>query len=443
MSEIVRHTFNNGFRLIYENSDNGSDIAAIKVFCDIGSIHELDKFRGAAHFIEHMCFKGTTKIPNSKDVVLNFEKYGSNVNAFTDRRYTCYFVDVHKDHLETSIHTWADMLLNSIFDKHEYEKEHEVVKEELLQAESDYSSICFEAADQQLYAGSPYEHDVDNIKYHIGKDSLDLKTVFTMYKKYYIQSRLILSICCPNSFKSVKDAVEKSDFIKMPSHILAFPPLILALTPQTNPVYKFNTKKSIITTFICFGFRTCSVHNEDRYALKVLKNILGGKMSSRLFTILREENGLTYSSTVYTDYYEHSGDFKIYAECDTEKVFKNGNKPGVLPLIIKLINDLNKNGIEETEVRLAKGYLKGSMDIKKEFCGTRSFYNGENEIYQMENPVPYNKKYDTFIEPVSKRRIDDAINKYFVRNGLVVSVVSNSSLNCKKMVRIVEAELLH
>jgi predicted Zn-dependent peptidase len=435
-------TLNNGFRLLYEKSNSGSETASIQIFCDIGSIHEPEKCRGAAHFIEHMCFKGTTKTPNSRDIALNFEKHGSNVNAFTDRRYTCYYVDVHKDNVESSIRTWADMLLNSIFDKHEYEKEHEVVKEENQRAINDYEGICFETADQQLYAGSPYEHEVDNIKYHIGKNALSLETVFEVYKQYYVPSRIILSICCPNSFESVKNAVEKSDFAKTHPMTSVFPPLILSLTPQTNIIYKFNTKKTVSTTHICIGFRTCSVKNPERYTLKVLKNILGGKMSSRLFTILREDNGLTYSSAVYTDYYEHSGDFKIYAECDTEKVFKNGKNPdGVFPLLLKLIRDLLKNGVKEEEVRLAKSYMKGKYDLKKGFCSNKAFYNGENEIYQMEKLVPYDKKYETYIEPVSKKHIDEVILKYFVRNGMVVSIVSNSSFDSKKIVRITEGEL--
>lgn len=435
-------TLDNGFRLLYEKSIQGSETASIQIFCDIGSIHEPDKCRGAAHFIEHMTFKGTTKTPNSRDIALQFEKHGSNVNAFTDRRYTCYYVDVHKDNLESSIRAWADMLLNSIFDKHEYEKEHDVVREENQRAINDYAGICFETADTQLYAGSPYEHEVDNIKYHIGKNPLSRETVFDVYKKYYIPSRMILSICCPNSFEFVKNAVEKSDFSKAHSITSVFPPLILALTPQTNIVYKLNTKKSVSTTHICIGFRTCSVKNSDRYALKVLKNILGGKMSSRLFTILREDNGLTYSSAVYTDYYEHSGDFKIYAECDTPKFFKNGkNHDGVFPLLLKLVRDLLKNGVKDEEVRLTKSYMKGKYDLKKGGCDTRAFYNGENEMYQMENPVPYDKKYETYIEPISKKQIDEVIRKYFVRNGTVVSVVSDSTFDFKKMVRIAEGEL--
>jgi predicted Zn-dependent peptidase len=441
MNEIQKYTFENGFRLIHETTLKCSNTASIQIFCDIGSIHEPDEFRGAAHFIEHMCFKGTTKTPYSKDIILNFEKHGSNVNAFTDRRYTCYYLDINKENVETSIKTMADMLLNSIFDKHEYEKEHAVVKEENKISKNDNQSLCLEEADRQLYDGSPYEHTVDDIKYHVGKNALARDTVFEMYKKFYIPSRIILSICCPNSFEFVKRAITKSDFVKKTTDVSIIPPLVLALTPQTRAIYNFNIKKSFTSTYICIGFRTCPVYNIDRYALKVLKNILSGKMSSRMFMILREENGLTYSSRAYTDYYEHSGDFKIYAECDTEKVFKNGDKLGVYPLLIKLIKDLIDNGVKEEEIRLSKGYMKGNMDMKTEYNSVKAFYNGENEIYQMKNTVSYNKKYETFIEPVTKKQIDDVIRKYFVRQGMVVSIVSNSSINTNKIVIISENEL--
>ena len=110
-------TYENGFRLVHEKSSVPSSIASIQVFCDIGSIHEPDESRGSAHFIEHMCFKGTTRLKTSKEVNLIFDKTGSESNAYTDRRYTCYYADTDKDNARLCISTLADMLLNSVFDK--------------------------------------------------------------------------------------------------------------------------------------------------------------------------------------------------------------------------------------------------------------------------------------------------------------------------------------
>jgi predicted Zn-dependent peptidase len=97
-----------------------------------------------------------------------------------------------------------------------------------------------------------------------------------------------------------------------------------------------------------------------------------------------------------------------------------------------------KNGVTESEVRQAKSYLNGKYKMKQESADVRAFYNGENEIYQMQSKITYDKKFKTFIEPVTKARIDDAIKTYFVPNGMVVSIVSNKSLQSEKIIKMTE-----
>ena len=207
-------TYENGFRLVHEKTCIPSNIASVQVFCDIGSIHEPDESRGSAHFIEHMCFKGTTHLKSSKEVNLIFDKTGSQSNAFTDRRYTCYYADTDKDNVRVCISVLADMLLNSVFDKIEYMKERDVVKEEMVKDEDDYELLALTNADKQIYAGSPYENPVDELKYHIGKHALKYENILEFYKKFYIPSNFILSVCSNLSFETICKYVEQSNFTK-------------------------------------------------------------------------------------------------------------------------------------------------------------------------------------------------------------------------------------
>ena len=92
--KFKKKTLKNGLRIV-THSMPSTNTVTITVFVKTGSDYEKINEHGLSHFLEHMCFKGTTKIPKSRDIALNFEKYGSNVNAFTDRRYTCYYVDIH------------------------------------------------------------------------------------------------------------------------------------------------------------------------------------------------------------------------------------------------------------------------------------------------------------------------------------------------------------
>lgn len=435
------HTYDNGFRLIYEKAPLKTNQISINVFCDIGSIHEKqDTLRGAAHFIEHMCFKGTKKLKDTRTLSLIFDKSGAFLNAYTDRRYTCYYASGLSEHMCDYVNTIGDMLLNSVFDKFQYDKEHDVVREEMTKDADDAETTVLENADQLLYSGSTFANPVDLLKYHEGPHSLKHEDVLAFYNQYYVPSRFILSICSANSFAEIKRCVDASPFAKskkMPA--TPIPPLILSITPQTGVQYCITKQHGVSPAHICIGFRTCAIANPDKYCLKVLKNILSETMNARLFFLLREDNGLSYTSNAMCDYFEHMGDFKIYAECDNSKVFyngtvthgpkgtvNNGKAPGVFPLLIGLIEDLVKNGIKQDELTMAKNYLKSRMQMKSEEYDALAKHNGKLALFGLEH-IPFSDVYKKCIEPITKKEMDACIRKYFRHDGMTVSIISSDS----------------
>ncbi len=430
-------TYENGFRLVHEKPVvPSSNISSLQVFCDIGSIHEPDESRGSAHFIEHMCFKGTKRLKTSREVNLIFDKTGSITNAFTDRRYTCYYADTDKDNVRVCISVLADMLLNSVFDKTEYMKERDVVREEMVKDEDDYELLSLMNADKQIYAGSPYEHPVDELKYHEGKHALKYENILEIYKKFYVPSNFILSVCSNLSFETICKYVEQSDFIKV-SHREPRPSLNLFIKPQTDVVYCLE-KRVTNPVHICIGFRTCSLTNPDKYCLKLLKTVLSGKINSRMFMLLREDNGLTYTSYAYSDFFEHMGDFKMYAECDPEKVLKNGSGPGVFPLLCQMIRDLLEHGVTQDELDTAKGFSKGVQKMNAEDSSVIAKYNGKNQLFNNLTAPRYADKYKKLIEPITLNQIHKCIRKYFCREGMVVSVVSAKPMDKSKLSKLVD-----
>lgn len=429
------HTYENGFRLIYEKAPLNTIMTSINVICDIGSIHEPEQFRGAAHFIEHMCFKGTRDLPNTHAISQIFDKTGAYINAYTDRRYTCYYVVGTNANLGEHVKTVADMLLNSKFIMTEYEKEHQVIREEMSKDADDSETIAMENADKCIYAGSPYEHPTDLLKYHTGAHQLKHADVLEIYNQYYVPSRMILSICSTNTFAEVKRCVDASYFAKsQKTSPIGIRPLILSVKPQTGIQFAIQRKSGIVPTFMCIGFRTCAATNLDRYAFKVLKTILSDSLNGRLFFLLREDNGLTYTSYVECEYFEHLGDFKIYAECVSNKVFRNSTaqkNPGTFPLIMKMIRDLIKNGITRQELALAKGQLEGKFSLKAEECEVIAKHNGKNALMGLPD-VRYSDVYEKYLKPITKKMVDDCICKYFRRDGMTVSIISNDNAALKQ-----------
>lgn len=433
-------TFDNGFRVFHQKSHTGLKSASIQVICDVGSIHEAEDFRGAAHFIEHMCFKGTHKYTTSFEISTLIDKTGSYINAFTDKRYTKYYIDTTSENVPQYIHLLSDILLNSVFDKKEYEKEKAVVREEMIRDADDSEMNVLENADAVIYSGSPYEHSVDELKYHNGAHVLEHAKLVEMYKTFYIPSKMILSVCSANSFNSICDAVSHSFFAK--SRSASCPPQpILSLAPINGPVYKI-VRAPINSIHLCIGFRTCSIYDKDRYILKMLKRVLSGSMSSRLFMILREENGLTYTSYASNDYYEHTGSFLFYAECDANKVFVNGakDKPGVFPLIIQMICDLIKDGITRQELELAKSSYRGKMLVSVENADSIASYNAKNALFGIADYPEYDRVYEKIIKPLTVGEINNAIRKYFRRENMVVSVIGRAPPTEKMLEKYIELE---
>ena len=156
-----------------------------------------------------------------------------------------------------------------------------------------------------------------------------------------------------------------------------------------------------------------------------------------MFTVLREDNGLTYSSYANTDFFEHMGDIKLYAECDTSKLFKNGSKPGVFPLLTKMIRDLIKNGVTEEEVRTSKRFLEATQKMKSEDAEVIGKYNGKNELFDMFDAPHYKDKFDRLIRPITKADVDECLRKYMKREGMVVSIVSASPPTEKQLLKFI------
>lgn len=423
---ISTHTYPNGFRIIHEKPKNNINITCAYLFCDVGSVHEYDKMRGVSHFIEHMCFKGTEKIPNSVDIMTEYSKIGAYFNAFTEKRYTCYTIKCEDIYLQNSLDIVSDMMMNSVFNKKEFEKEHKVVIEENNNDENDAESIADDGVNRLLYKGSSYEEPVDNLSFH-KKNNLKYGDVIDFYKKYYTQNNMVLSIVSHMPFDDIKSLLKKTYFLnKVNKHDFPIDKKVIqyALKPYADIQYKLIEKKSITNTIISIGFRTCGHDNKDKYKLDVLSKIMGDSLTGRLMTVLREENGLVYGANTETTFYETIGDFKFTTKTDKNKLLSYQGKNGVLPILINIIKTMAKEGVTEEEMKIAKGSMKGNLLMDLEDTSNQCQHNGKELILNNNKIVSCTKIYEKFIEKITKNDVNDVIKKYFVRENMSVCIVS-------------------
>jgi len=403
-------------------------------------------YHGASHFIEHMCFKGTTTMPSSNQIASSYDKQGAYFNAHTEKRYTCYVVKCSDEHFPQSIHVLSEMMMKSLFDKHEYSKEKHVVMEETILLNDQPNAQLFTMIDRLIYRGSSYEHPIDTIEYHTGKatDVLNYRGIVEMYKTFYRPEQMVLSIVSHIPIQTILHNIKKTAFVHPSSKITCrtteqnMSPTY-SLNPQTEIQCMVLKKKGVQATYFGIGFRTCSQTNPDRYVLDLLKYILGGYMSSRLFQLLRDEKGLTYSSKVHTEYFEHTGKFFIYVSVDPQKIIHNHNpgkgktanrnQKGVIPIVVDMISDLIRNGVSEKEIQTAKGFIQGNQLLTSENGDNACFHNGvEYLLYDKPREiVPYISMYDTYYRKITRVEIHDVIRAYFRRSNTNIVCVGENA----------------
>ena len=149
------YTLKNGLRVITEKVDGVNSIS-VGVMIQNGSRNETPEVNGISHFIEHMFFKGTDK-RTAKEIAESVENIGGQINAFTSKEATCYYVKNLYTHLDLSLEVLSDMILNSKFDGDEIEREKGVVIEEINMSEDnpegsgDFSRTIFWRVEKRQY----------------------------------------------------------------------------------------------------------------------------------------------------------------------------------------------------------------------------------------------------------------------------------------------------
>jgi hypothetical protein len=416
---IQTHVLDNGVTIVYEKSYTTTPITSLYVLCDLGSIHEPKHLKGASHMIEHMCFKGNRKIPSSKDILDEYSNIGAQFNAFTSKRYTCYYLRAQDIYTKNCIQIMADMLLESTFKSQEFQKEERVVIEENVKIGDDPKTSMDKWKNEMIYKGSSYEFPVDDIEFH--KPLFSCKEVFDFYKAFYQPSRIVISIVSNISFEHILKMIQNTTFSKKQKECISVEKYKInyQIPVQNGIQYKRVTDANKHTILLMISFRTCNQNSTDKYCLEMLNGILSRNLSGRMSFLLREDNGLTYVSNADNTHYEHSGDFTLYAQMDKTKILKNGKKQGVLPLLVAMLNNLYQKGVTASEVKTSKTNMKGNQVFGSEDNSNQAMSNGEKWLlYQ--TLVPSSQIYDTYYKKIEKEDINEVIRKYFRKTNMNV-----------------------
>ena len=231
LQEIRTHTFPNGLKVVYQKSMQELPITTIYTFCKVGSAYETERVRGASHFVEHMCFKGTHKREEARDILKQYDQIGAFFNAYTEKRFTAYMVKCDDQYVHHCSEILGDMLMNSMFPRKEFDKEQKVVVEESIKGMNDDEYMLQERMDAILYRGSTYQYPIDCLKYHPSATFLQYSDIFEWYRWFYHPSNMIFSIISNLSFSTILSMIKKTAFVKKDRHSFDTRPAFALETP--------------------------------------------------------------------------------------------------------------------------------------------------------------------------------------------------------------------
>ncbi len=362
---IAATTLANGIRVLTERISHVRTVA-IGIWVGTGSRYEPTEQHGISHFLEHLFFKGTAT-RSALEIAQAVDDIGGQMNAFTDREQTVFYVKVLATHLDRALEIYADMLLNSTLADEFIERERQVIAEEIKSYEDSPDELVQDLFAQTVWNGHPLGRPVIGTLATVTKLTRD--DFRTYIQRHYRPDNVIVAAAGDLQHDQVCALITRyfggwagrgSPVHQAAPHSQADVATRLKETEQVH---------------LCLGTQGLAYADERRYTLSLLDHLLGGGMSSRLFQEIREKRGLVYSIASYAVAYRDGGLFVIYAGMSPQAGAE------VIRLTLAEVEKMKLHPVDETELRRAKESLKGGLMLGLESTGSRMSMLARSQIY--------------------------------------------------------------
>ncbi len=354
----------------------GSETVTVLVLVKAGSRYETLETNGLSHFLEHMCFKGTTKRPSAFIISNELESIGAISNAFTGQEVTGYFAKGLSEHFEQITDVISDIYQNSLFPEAEIAKEKGVIIEEINMYEDIPQALVEYDIYKLMFGDTPLGWRIGGFKEVVS--TLTREDLTEYYGRRYVPEETLL-VMAGNittdqalglSEKYFGTLVAKSSGQDISTQI-----------QQTEPRVSIR-KRVNDQTYISIGFRAFSSYDPRLPVLEVLGGVLAHGMASRLFQILREEMGACYYVNASIHSYREEGFFEISAGVDTKRLHE------VVARIYAECQKLKTELVSEMELSRVKEYNVGSIKLGLESSNAQAMFYGEQAILRKPLKTP-------------------------------------------------------
>ena len=371
---MARTVLPGGLRVVTEHVP-GARSAAVGLWVDVGSRDEQGfhpQSRGAAHFLEHLLFKGTAR-RSARQIAEELDAVGGDLNAFTTKEQTCFYAHVLDSDVALAVDVVCDVVLNGVMAPDDVELERDVVLSEIAGRDEDPEDLLADDFDDLLLGEHPLAGPVVGSEESVVEMSRDVIARF--HAAHYVPSRSVLAVAGNVTHAGVLDAVVAAfgdrltggvdDGWVRPESAFAVP------TPaQRLAVRDEDTEQA----HVMLGVPSLRRGDPRWEAQLVLSTVLGGGTSSRLFQEIREQRGLAYSVYSAATGYSDLGVLNVYVGCAPDRL---GTAAGVLRTQLA---DLARDGITDAELVRSRGQLRGEYVLGLEDTPSRMSWLGRREL---------------------------------------------------------------
>lgn len=401
-----KHVLENGLTIIGEEIPYVKSIS-LGVWINAGSRIEDEEISGVSHFIEHMLFKGTRN-RTSKQIASEIDNLGGQINAFTSKECTCYYVKLLDSHIDIGIDVLSDMILNSKFNEDYLDKERSVIIEELKMYEDSPEDLAYDLLTENIYKNDPLGMNIIGTEESLNR--LNREKLLDYFNKYYVPNNSVIAISGNFNFDEIINKIEEKFKVWKKRDVNV---------DIKKAEFKscFLTKnKDIEQVNLAMSLEAVPLENDKEvYALAVINTVFGGSISSRLFQKIREEKGLVYSIYSSQSLYRKCGELGIFASMSNEHLKE------VYESIIEEIKIMKKYYLTDQEIKESKEQLKGSYILGLESTSSRMMSIGRSLL--LNNKVESTDDILKSIDNVDRETVKIVIDKIFNLDKLGVCIV--------------------
>ena len=373
MATFERHVLPNGLRVLTAPMAQAQSVSCFFMLA-AGSRYETAESNGIAHFSEHMFFKGTERRPTARAISAEVDGIGGEFNAFTAKEYTGYYVKCAAEFRDTALDVLVDMLRHSKFDSGEIDREKGVIIEEMNMYYDTPRDFISGVYDELLYGDHPLGWDVLGRKETIEGATRD--TFMGYLDRWYKPERIVVGVC---------GAVGEGLLDRL-GELVGDLPAEDTGAPEPAPErqngrVKVHTKQAD-QAHLCLGVRSYPLKHPDRYVLEVLRVVLGGGMSSRLFTEVRERRGLAYYVYAINGAQTDTGTLVTQAGVDIKRIDE------AVSTIVGEFRKVAAEPVPEAELEKARAYAKGRFVLQLETPQGTNMFGLRREVLEGEAVDP-------------------------------------------------------